>query len=196
MKDMLIFYRLSALLDYPGPDYYEKVDLTEDMIQHSYAHHFMSWSKFARSIRLLNLGNLQVLFISSFDVKASSSLDVGHVLFGEDKKRNNFLIHLSEEHAKVHHDCGREMPDYLPNLLQLIAVSKEGEFTEEISVSIILPALRLMNSGLNSQENPYTNLFELLIEIIEVKYPDSIFTEYIPVAKTTCNFSKSHCHHG
>ena len=196
MKDMIIFHKLSALFDYPGNDYFEQMSETEGLIRQSYTIHYLSWLNYTRMVQSIKLDNLQEQFISYFDVKASSTLDVGHVLFGEDKKRNNFMIHLKEEYAKVNHDCGKEMPDYLSNLLSLMAFSKDTVFIEELAVSIILPALRLMNSGLGNEGNPYVRLFGLLIEIIEKKYPDSDYKEYVPVAKTTCNFSKSHCHHG
>ena len=88
------------------------------------------------------------------------------------------------------------MPDYLPNLLGLLAISEDVDFVEELAISIILPALRLMKSGIGNSGNPYTSLFELLIEFIEEKFQGSPFKECVPVAKTSCNFSKSHCHHG
>ncbi len=196
MTDLMLFQKLAVLFDYPGAQYFEQKSELEALIHQSQSIHSLAWINFAQGIQAMNLGNLQERFISSFDVKASSSMDVGHVLFGEDKSRNKFLIHLREEHEKVQHDCGKEMPDYLPNLLQLMAISEDQEFVEELAVSIILPALRLMNAGLGTEGNPYIGLFELLIEIIERKYPNSSYIEYVPVAKTTCNFSKSHCHHG
>lgn len=196
MKDQLLFQKLAVLLDYPGSDYFEQVKETESLIDQSYSMHYLSWIVFSRRIESLNLGDLQERYISSFDVKTDSSLDVGHILFGEDKKRNGFLIHLREEHDKVEHNCGKEMPDYLPNLLQLIALSEDLEFLEELTVSIILPALRLMNSRLKPDSTLYSGLFLLLIEIIEKLYAGTDFQEYVPVGKTSCNFSKNHCNHG
>lgn len=193
---MVIFEKLAPLFDYPGKDYFERVNELDSLIDKSYTSHYLSWIVNSQKLKNIQIGELQERFISSFDVKANSSLDVGHMLFGEDKKRNNFLIHLREEHLKIQHDCGSEMPDYLPNLLMLLSVSDDEVFNEEIAMSIILPSLRLMKSGLDSKENPYSGLFNLLIDIIVQKYPDSVYTEYIPVAKKICNPSKSHCHHG
>ncbi|MBT3243627.1 MAG: hypothetical protein HN352_10770 [Bacteroidetes bacterium] len=193
---MIIFQKLSSLFDYPKADYFERMDEVEALISQFNAKHILAWNNYSQMIQPLTLGDLQEGFISSFDVQANTSLDVGHILFGEDKSRNKFLIHLKEEHAKVHHNCGREMPDYLPNLLGLLAISEDVDFVEELAISIILPALRLMKSGIGNSGNPYTSLFELLIEFIEEKFQGSTFKEYVPVAKTSCNFSKSHCHHG
>ena len=193
---MIIFQKLSSLFDYPKADYFERMDEVEALISQFNAKHILAWNNYSQMIQPLTLGDLQEGFISSFDVQADTSLDVGHILFGEDKSRNKFLIHLKEEHAKVHHNWGREMPDYLPNLLGLLAISEDVDFVEELAISIILPALRLMKSGIGNSGNPYTSLFELLIEFIEEKFQGSTFKEYVPVAKTSCNFSKSHCHHG
>ena len=196
MKDQLLFQKLAVLLDYPRAEYLEHVKEVEVLMDKSYSIFYLSWVVISGRIERLNLGDLQECYISSFDVKTDCSLDVGHILFGEDKKRNNFLIHLREEHDKAEHDCGKEMPDYLPNLLQLIALSEDHEFVEELTVSIILPALRLMNSRLKPGDNFYSGLFLLLIDIIEKSYPETDFQEYVPVGKTNCNFSKNHCHHG
>lgn len=193
---MIIFQKIAALFDYPDTGYFEKIEETGTIIQHSYPIHSLLWLNFTQLIQPVSLGDLQEGYISSFDVKANTSLDAGHLLFGEDKKRNTLLVHLRDEHAKAQNDCGKEMPDYLPNLLHLMAVSEDLEIIEELALSIILPSLRLMKSGLGDKENPYTRLSELLIDLIEEKYPDSIYEEYVPVAKITCNFSKSHCHHG
>lgn len=193
---MVIFQKLSALFDYPGTNYFEQLNEAENLIHQSYTAYTLLWLNYSQMIHAKKLGDIQEHFISTFDVRANSSLDVGHILFGEDNKRNGFLIHLKEEHAKVHHDCGREMPDYLPNLLNLMAISENSGFNEELAISIILPALRLMNSGLSKDENSYTILIDLLIRIIEDEFRDSNYQEYIPVAKSRCNFSKNSCHHG
>lgn len=193
---MIIYQKLSALFDYPGSAYFDQLDEAENLIYQFYTANSMLWLKYSQMIQTKNLGELQEHFIASFDVKANSSLDIGHILFGEDNKRNGFLINLKEEHAKVQYDCGSEMPDYLPNLLSLMAISEDSGFNEELAVSIILPALRLMNSGLGKSDNHYTVLIDILIQIIENEYQDTNCQEYVPIAKSNCNFSKNSCHHG
>ncbi len=196
MKDQELFNQLAVLFDYPGPDYYDQLQLAEQLYDQAHDFPVLDWIDFCRAVKAISLESLQEVFISSFDLKAGTSLDLGHLLFGEDTKRNGFLIHLKEEHEKVHHDCGKEMADYLPNMLHLIALSEDADFVEELCVSLIQPALKLMQSGLLSDENPYSHLLNVLVEILSNRYTESACLPYIPVTKPSCNYSKSHCHHG
>jgi len=193
---MVIFSKISNLFDYPGPDYNQSLVNVEEVVLDSYPKHYLSWRDFSDVIHLFSNSELQELFIASFDIKSKSTLDIGHVLFGEDKSRNKLLIHLKEEYTKRNLDIGVEMPDYLPNLLSLISQDSNSEFPEELCICLILPALRLMRSQLGGEANPYIPLFSFLIGIIQAHFPESKYQEYVPVAKTKCNFSKSQCNHG
>ncbi len=193
---MQIFKALAPLFDYPDDHFHDYLDRADSLADKYFSGQYLTWLVFSERVKKYAIGELQEMYVSSFDVKANSSLDVGHILFGENKMRNTFLVHLKDEHTKAKIDCGCEMSDYLPNLLQLLSLTQDDGFREEMAVSIILPAARLMKSGLGSGENFYFILLEFLIGVLEESFPESNYQEYVPIIRKNHNSTKRQCHHG
>jgi len=51
---------------------------------------------------------------------------------------------MKQEQAKVGNDCGEELADNLPNVLQLLSMIEDEDFLEELVVKIIIPAIEKM----------------------------------------------------
>ena len=133
---------------------------------------------FIKHLRDNPLAFQQEYYISTFDVQALCFLDVGYVLFGEDYKRGNFLVHMKREQEKAANDCGCEMPDHLPNILTLIPKLEDREFAEELVVSLLIPAIQEMIVKFGSNKNLYRDLLELLAAIMEMDFPGSKFERF------------------
>jgi hypothetical protein len=80
---------------------------------------------------------------------------------------------MKEEQILAGNDCGSELADFLPNVLTLLSKSDNREFAEELSVSILLPALSKMIQKLESENNIYRIPVEILISVLEQDFENS-----------------------
>ncbi len=123
-------------------------------------------------------------YISTFDVQAVCFLDIGYVLFGEDHHRGIFLSHIKREQEKAGNDCGRELPDHLPNMLTLLPKVTDPELAEELIYSVLIPAVNEMIISFGPGENVYKGLLEILSGIMKMDYPVSGFEQFTSNRKT------------
>lgn len=84
---------------------------------------------------------LEEIYADFFYIKPLVSLDIGYQLFGDERKRVEFLLHVKGLQQKYSVDCGTEMPDSLPNVLTLLTRMEEGEDKEELVNMALAPAL-------------------------------------------------------
>lgn len=87
---------------------------------------------------------LEEIYADLFYIKPLVSLDIGYQLFGDERKRVEFLLHLKGLQQKYAVDCGTELPDSLPNVLALLTRMEEGEDREELIALALAPALARM----------------------------------------------------
>lgn len=87
---------------------------------------------------------VQELFLRSFDVQAITTLDIGFILFGEDYKRGQLLVHLNQEHREAGNDCETELSDHLPNVLRLIPKMKDEQLRNELALRLVIPSVEKM----------------------------------------------------
>ncbi len=116
---------------------------------------------------------LEEQYIKTFDVQASCHLDIGYVIFGDDSKRGRFLFHMKEEQEKIGNDCGSDLADFLPNVLTLLSKIENKDLAEELSVSILLPALLKMNPKLVRANSIFNIPMEILIALLEMDFNNS-----------------------
>ncbi len=91
-----------------------------------------------------SLTEMQELFLRSFDVQAITTLDIGFVLFGEDYKRGQLLVHLNGEHREAGNVCETELSDHLTNVLRLLPKMKDLPMRNEIALRLVIPAVEKM----------------------------------------------------
>ena len=90
------------------------------------------------------LSDLEEIYADLFYIKPLVSLDLGHQLFGDERKRVEFLLHLKGLQQAHSVDCGTELPDSLPNVLTLLTKIAEGEDRDELVGLALAPALGKM----------------------------------------------------
>lgn len=118
-------------------------------------------------------GVLEEAYTSTFDVQAICPLEVGYTLFGEDYKRGEFLVRMSDLHAQHKTDLNKsELADYLPNILMLLKEMQESDFKKDFIEKILLPSLAKMlkNFEAGKGNNPYAGLILVLSTILSRQY--------------------------
>jgi nitrate reductase assembly molybdenum cofactor insertion protein NarJ len=120
-----------------------------------------------------SISSLEEHYIKTFDVQAICHLDIGYVIFGDDSKRGQFLYHMKEEQENAANDCGSDLADFLPNILTLLSKTENRELAEELTVSILLPALIKMNQKLESEKSIFGIPLEILISLLKIDFNNS-----------------------
>ncbi len=116
---------------------------------------------------------LEEHYIRTFDVQATCHLDIGYIIFGDDSKRGRFLYHMKEEQVNAGNDCGKDLADFLPNILTLLSKTDNKDLPEELSISILLPALLQMLQKLENENSIFKIPVEILISLLEQDFSHS-----------------------
>ena len=132
--------------------------------------------------------SLREYYVKTFDVSASCYLDIGYVLFGEDYKRGQFLVNMLSEHKLAGNDCGTELPDHLPNMLNLLPKIKDQAMAEELAYSIMIPALREMLKKFIDETNVYKKVVKLLVDVMELNFKHLTLKQFELLDKDKTNF--------
>lgn len=129
------------VFSYPEKSLRNKVENIMQHLENFYpaaANEFKRFSEFAIAA---DIKSWEEIYTRSFDVQALTTLDLGYVLFGDDYKRGELLVNLSNEHKKANNPCGNELGDHLPNLLRLLGKLDSEELRNDLITHIIKPAL-------------------------------------------------------
>lgn len=94
-----------------------------------------------REAEKFSAAELEEVYADLFYIKPLVSLDIGYQLFGDERKRVEFLLHVKGAQQKYSVDCGTELPDSLPNVLTLLTRMEEGEERGELAGLALAPAL-------------------------------------------------------
>ena len=144
MKSRNQYKVLANLFRYPGADYAERVNACADYLQEHYPAASTSLRPFVDWVNNHSAFEVEELFGKTFHIQAICYLDLGYVLFAEDYKRGEFLVQMKIEQEKAGVDCGEELADNLPNVMELMSVMEDETFLEEFAVRIVKPSLEKM----------------------------------------------------
>jgi len=144
MKDKTIYQLFSELFRYPKKGYQQRANSCMSFLQSKYPVAAIEMQRFYDYINAESLENIEEVFGKTFHIQAICYLDIGYVIFGEDYKRGEFLVHMKQEQRKANNDCGEELPDNLANVLTLMTKTEDGEFIDELAVKVLIPALNNM----------------------------------------------------
>jgi len=166
MSDLKYYKILAGMFNYPSADRRDNVQEFLDMLRAEMPDKFQVIEHPAHEHQQLSLHEKQEYYLKTFDVQAICWLDIGYVLFGEDYKRAQLLVSLQEEHRKAGIDCGHELSDHLPNVLNLLSTTGDKSFAEELGYIILLPAIRFMILKFGEKQNFYKSLLGVLLEFL------------------------------
>lgn len=161
------YISLANLFEYPGDNYHDVIVEAINVISKDYPSASSELEKFLKLLPM-QTSQLQELYSKSFEVQAVTSLDVGYVLFGDDYKRGEVLVNLNNEHNKVKNNCGKELADFLPNLLRLLPKIEDTEVLREMVSMLIAPSVEKMmdeykSSAMRAKDKLYQKQYKTLI---------------------------------
>lgn len=165
------------MLRYPDPEMIKKVANWEEIIR-SYEYNLSEKIEpFFVHLRSQPLALQEEYYTSTFDVQPLCTLDIGYVLFGQDYRRGEFMVNMKKEHIKAKNDCGSELPDHLPNIMNLLP-RMEPVLAEELIYSLLIPALQEMIMKFKTRDNLYKAVLEIILTVMEKDYPESSFEKF------------------
>jgi len=109
-----------------------------------------------------NFSRIEEVYTATFDLQALCQPYVGYQLCGENQPRTLFLMKLQEIYRQRNFSAGSELPDHLSVLLRYIATVDEPDGHRDIIADALLPSLRKMLEGFESQDQPYWHLLTAL----------------------------------
>jgi nitrate reductase delta subunit len=120
---------------------------------------FLAW------LRSEPLVELQKAYVQTFDFGRRASLHLTYHSHGDRRQRGIELIRLKRRYAAAGLPLAdTELPDYLPALLELAALSEPEQ--GEALLSEFLAQLELVRAALHEGESPYAGLFDALCEVL------------------------------
>jgi nitrate reductase assembly molybdenum cofactor insertion protein NarJ len=175
---MKIYSNIAELLSYPTSDFSSQIAEIELFCKDNSINNMSEFRLIAKHFTNSDIKSLQEYYIKTFDVNAVCYLDIGYVLFGEDAKRSQFLLHMQNEQLQADNNCGKEFSDHLPNILTLLPKLKESDFKEELVVTMLVPALKHMIENFSNEENSYKYILSFLVKLLETQFVNSEFKPY------------------
>ncbi len=147
---------LAMLIQYPATGFMRTLDHDIPKVKKKYPDAMAGMEGFLDYLRTQSETAIQELYIQTFDIQAICNLDVGFILFGEDYKRGEFMAHLKREHRDAGNACGTELPDFLPNILNLLSLIQDESLATELVHTFVVPALDKMLEGFKKGGNVYS----------------------------------------
>ncbi|MDQ6597601.1 nitrate reductase molybdenum cofactor assembly chaperone [Bacillus salipaludis] len=155
---------LARMMDYP-----EETFLNERTTVVSFIQEAISTEEIQREVveRLhplyeMPLKELQELYVLTFDYKDKTNLYLTAHELGDSRKRGFALIELQklifEEGFET---VGKELADYIPMLLELLAVAPEDEKFNKLSRRVAFAINRILSNL--TEDNPYKRAIEVLM---------------------------------
>lgn len=109
--------------------------------------------------------DLKELYVETFDYKETTNLYLTAHEFGDSRKRGGALIKLQKLICESGFEYeGKQLADYIPMLLELLAVMPEDENSIQLSKRLAVAINRILNNLHSS--NPYYQAIELLMEYV------------------------------
>jgi nitrate reductase assembly molybdenum cofactor insertion protein NarJ len=172
---MEIYKYIADLFRYPTVESIDQVQQVSEILRQRDVLFTAKFLPFEEFYAEKTITELEEYYIRTFDVQATCHLDIGYIIFGDDSKRGRFLYHVKEEQEKIDNDCGTDLADFLPNILTLLSKTTDEVLVEELSVSIMLPALKQIEKKLEKDNNIYKIPVQILISLLEEDFSNSEF---------------------
>jgi nitrate reductase molybdenum cofactor assembly chaperone NarJ/NarW len=157
----------SRILGYPSIEFLEEIKeykmLSEDALDSKAIKD--EFLKIYSSLEDSAIKEIQELYVETFDLKAKTGMYLTAHELGDSNKRGAALIKLQKTINQAGFErVDEELVDYIPMLLEFLAVSPESKEKErlEYRLSIVLGRIR---SHLN-EETPYFKVLSILMDYV------------------------------
>lgn len=162
------------LLDYPNPAVLHGFDSKISGIAHAHPKAASLLVEFHSAVLRLTPGKIEEIYTNAFDLRAESSLYVGHHLFGEDFKRSVLMSRLKNWYKSKDFSTGTEMPDHLSVVLRFLGRNQDDPDTQEFITECLAPAVTRIIAGLQESAGPYTPALHALLLILQSSHVASV----------------------
>lgn len=166
-EEKVILLTLSKIMVYPDHDFEQERTMIEEFLKESLPSKKTQKEIMSRlrSLYQLSLVDLQKLYVETFDYKDKTSLYLTSHELGDSRKRGDSLIKLQKLIYESGFEYeGKELADYIPMLLEFLAVAPEGEAVNRLSKRLAFAIHRVMNHLPAS--HPYYRVMELLMMFV------------------------------
>jgi len=152
MKNLEHYKLLAEIFKYPTAQTASKIAEIKVLMDTKYPNAGEEFTRFSDYMARSNDQQIEEIFGKTFHIQAICFLDLGYVIFAEDYKRGEFLVKMKKEQRDYNNDCGIELADNLPNVLNLLTMHKDENFINELMVMIMIPALEKMLSEFDDRK--------------------------------------------
>lgn len=132
-------------------------------------------SQFVEAVDGLGLGEWEELHTRTLDLSPAFVPYVGHVAWGENYRRGEFMADLKRHMEFVGVDLGGELPDHIEPILRYVA---EADDPLADLLEVLAGAVSEMQSTLDAAEktNPYRHLLAATLAVVQDLKPVVIGT--------------------
>jgi len=155
---------VSRILDYPDADFQAGRSSLIASIKESVSDPALRTEmvKWVVPLYRMKIRDLQELYVEAFDHQEKTSLYLTAHELGHSRKRGLALIDLQTLILEMGFEpVGRELIDYIPRLLELLAVASDDERLGRLERRLAFAIHRIVKHL--SGDNPYRNVLELLL---------------------------------
>jgi nitrate reductase delta subunit len=158
---------VSRLLEYPDHSFFEEKTVIENFLNENIPSETNRKEILKRLQPLYEMGlnDLQELYVETFDYKEKTSLYLTAHELGDSRKRGVALVKLQKLICEGGYEYeGKELADYIPMLLELLAVAPEEESFIRLKRRLSVAIHRLLNNL--PIGNPYSKVIDLLMMFV------------------------------
>lgn len=165
----VILVLLSRLLDYPQKDFMNEKESMVSLIQETFSNQEIKKEITTAILPLYegSLEDLQECYVKTFDHNEETNLYLTAHELGDSRKRGGALIKLQKLVCESGYElAGKQLADYIPMLLELLAVETEAEEDKLLSLSRRVAAVMYRIVNHIPSDNPYKLALEKLIQLV------------------------------
>jgi len=111
------------------------------------------------------LSEAEERYTALFDLDPVCTLHVGYQVFGDTYPRGAFIANMARELRQAGVGRGSDLPDFLPVVLRLLAVTGADE-AEPLLEVVVRPALVKMSQALSGSRSPWSDVIRALPELL------------------------------
>ena len=165
---MKIYKILSVLLQYPEQELLDNLEEIKEWVNDTSDIDGQERSILQTYLKQMEgspLIDLQAEYVKTFDMVPEHSLHLTHHLFGDDKNRGPALIDLGElykDYGVEVSESAKELPDYLPLILEFAAYLDGSEST--VFLSDAKKVFGVLMDNLKKAASPYADLISIIAD--------------------------------
>jgi len=158
----------AEIMMYPKSDHEQKVQVCIDQFDDPTADVSEMVRDYLLRIQPLSLSEMEELYIKTFDLNKTGTLDLGWHLFGEDYNRGLFLVKVRQYMQMLKIPETTELPDHVSQVLRVLGRMSSDE-ANQFAHACVIPSLKTIGEW-TTEQNPYDQLVQGLILLLTILF--------------------------